>query len=490
MNMKKGFIRMALFFLAVGCGIAQAGDTVMSYWINPAYQSRFSPEDLVRPKLLKSDPTQYTCTSQAEVTAYLKENYEARNVQIVFNMIWDFQFSDVVNILAEARADATRGDDYLAYCIIGENQGLSGMDGDVLATIAMTYVATYEQELAVNDRVAELLPELIDSEMNPEARGKAIHDWIVTNVQYDTEYIHYSAWAALFLGKTVCQGYSLLAHKMLDEVGVPVRIIENQKDQGETDHAWNMVNLCGNWYHMDATWDDPVPDEPDRVLYDYFNLSDNELENKDDGTHVGWRLAVPDAPEAPVSYVAGVCDGVAAPLLWVTDKDIAMALASNKGKRVLLLAGRATDGFTREMQDTVCESTEPPVHDAIAEGYVPWYCDIDESTAYTTYAGGLGTFDLPLICRIDPAMPDQFIDRSTGIRDPQGFYERLLADGVLNADVDRWNGVELRDAILALQTLVGVVSSDVHADADVNGDFRIGLEEAVFALQKVAGVRQ
>jgi hypothetical protein len=63
-------------------------------------------------------------------------------------------------------------------------------------------------------------------------------------------------------------------------------------------HAWNMVNLCGTWFHVDATWDDPVPDEPGRVLYNYYNLSDTQME----ADHYWDNL---NYPSASFDYVEG-----------------------------------------------------------------------------------------------------------------------------------------------------------------------------------------
>ncbi len=52
------------------------------------------------------------------------------------------------------------------------------------------------------------------------------------------------------------------------------------------------------------------------------------------------------------------------------------------------------------------------------------------------------------------------------------------------------NGVDLADAMSALQVLVGLEpSTSVHKEADVNGDGRIGLEEVIYILQKVARLR-
>jgi transglutaminase/protease-like cytokinesis protein 3 len=35
-----------------------------------------------------------------------------------------------------------------------------------------------------------------------------------------------------------------------------------------------MVRVDGMWYHLDVTWDDPVPDQKGVVQYDHFLVSD------------------------------------------------------------------------------------------------------------------------------------------------------------------------------------------------------------------------
>ena len=48
----------------------------------------------------------------------------------------------------------------------------------------------------------------------------------------------------------------------------------------------------------------------------------------------------------------------------------------------------------------------------------------------------------------------------------------------------------LADAVLALQVVAGLEpSAPVYLDADVNGDGKIGLDEAIYILQDVAGLR-
>ena len=65
-----------------------------------------------------------------------------------------------------------------------------------------------------------------------------------------------------------------------------------------------------------------------------------------------------------------------------------------------------------------------------------------------------------------------------------------LVSGLEPGDVNHSNGVNLADAMVVLQILAGMVPAEtVFMEAEVNGDDRIGVAEAIYILQKVAGLR-
>ena len=65
--------------------------------------------------------------------------------------------------------------------------------------------------------------------------------------------------------------------------------------------------------------------------------------------------------------------------------------------------------------------------------------------------------------------------------------EYSASPGDINGNQD----IDLADAILALQVMAGIQpSATIHLEADVNDDNRIGLEEVMYIMQRVAGVRQ
>jgi hypothetical protein len=55
-------------------------------------------------------------------------------------------------------------------------------------------------------------------------------------------------------------------------------------------------------------------------------------------------------------------------------------------------------------------------------------------------------------------------------------------------DVNNSGGIDLEDAILALKVSVGIDGITVYSEADVNLDYTIGIQDAIFILQKIANL--
>ena len=94
---------------------------------------------------------------------------------------------------------------------------------------------------------------------------------------------------------------------------------------------------------------------------------------------------------------------------------------------------------------------------------------------------------------LDPNEDNTYIDRTTGVQDLQVFYSRLLqyTSQVLIGDINKSGEVDLTDVILAFQISTGIPTSDIiNIEADVNDDQKIGIVEAVYALQTAAEVKK
>ncbi|MFC4599895.1 transglutaminase domain-containing protein [Cohnella hongkongensis] len=178
---------------------------------------------------------------------------------------------DIKNILEAA----IRSDDYVHY-IVKTYKYQAAIKGNT-ATIdfSFTYWESLAQTAEVRRQVAAIVRRIVTPGMNDHQKVKAVHDWVVANLAYDTRLVSHSAYDGLVDGSTVCQGYALLTYEMMKQAGIPVRIVEGTS-RGSA-HTWNLVQIEKKWYHIDTTWNDPVPDAFGKVQYNYYNLTDAQI---------------------------------------------------------------------------------------------------------------------------------------------------------------------------------------------------------------------
>lgn len=138
------------------------------------------------------------------------------------------------------------------------------------------------------NKARHVVANLITSGMSDFEKELKLHDYIVNNTRYDIEnYIKkpipdssFEEYGALVLGVAVCEGYSRAMKLMCDLSGIECIIITGTSiSRGvQEGHAWNIVKIDGEYYHLDVTYDDPAMDDGTNMLiHDYFNLPDNEM---------------------------------------------------------------------------------------------------------------------------------------------------------------------------------------------------------------------
>lgn len=136
----------------------------------------------------------------------------------------------------------------------------------------------------VNEKVNVIVAALIKDGMSDYEKELAIHDYIVNYARYDIENLErntvprdsYTAYGLLTNKKAVCSGYAEIMYRLLNKAGIETHIVTGRAKVQE--HAWNLVKIGGKYYHLDATFDDPVTSNGSNVLsYGYFNLTDNEI---------------------------------------------------------------------------------------------------------------------------------------------------------------------------------------------------------------------
>jgi hypothetical protein len=85
---------------------------------------------------------------------------------------------------------------------------------------------------------------------------KEIFDWIVNNVEYDKNrnMNSFNGYGALFNGKAVCRGYTILFNDMLRMINIDNKIITgSQTSKDIYNHSWNEVYINDDTYYIDVS---------------------------------------------------------------------------------------------------------------------------------------------------------------------------------------------------------------------------------------------
>ncbi len=141
-------------------------------------------------------------------------------------------------------------------------------------------------------KAEKITQDIITSSMSDYECVKAIHDYIVQNIDYgfigiNDKYgsdLAHRAEGALLYDTAVCQGYAEAFEVLCSSVGIQAYMMYGKAgdSDGYQSHAWNIVRINGEWYQLDCTWDDPlvngnVVKDGSNITYTYFLLTDKEM---------------------------------------------------------------------------------------------------------------------------------------------------------------------------------------------------------------------
>ncbi|MCL2445680.1 MAG: hypothetical protein FWD06_02800 [Oscillospiraceae bacterium] len=113
----------------------------------------------------------------------------------------------------------------------------------------------------------------------------ALHDYVVQRATYSDDLADgngdvATVYGALVRGLASCVGYAQAMQLLLELHSIPSFVVTGDATNATFSgpHAWNKVHIDGNWYHLDATWNDPVMDGGREIVSRaYFNLSSAEI---------------------------------------------------------------------------------------------------------------------------------------------------------------------------------------------------------------------
>ncbi len=150
--------------------------------------------------------------------------------------------------------------------------------------VVPTYRFTVEEAQKMQDEIEKEVDKVIsvantyDSDFEKELY---IHDYVISKADYDISTLNNmgdTVYNTLLVGKAICEGYAKTVQMLLDEAGIYNYLVTGNttNDKGEIEqHMWNVVNIDGENYHLDATWDDLK--DTTNIGYFYFNVTDEYI---------------------------------------------------------------------------------------------------------------------------------------------------------------------------------------------------------------------
>jgi len=170
-------------------------------------------------------------------------------------------------------------------------------DGKIEFNYSIPAPLVQSNQILLQTEVSNVLASIIKPGFTDFDKVKAIHDYLALNVAYDLDNFEndtvpadsYAAFGALVNGIAVCDGYTKAAQLLMNQLNIENHYVVGYGNGGL--HSWNLVQLGGNYYFMDITWDDPTPDKPGNVRYAYFLVTSEQLRKDHEWTEVNWPTA-------------------------------------------------------------------------------------------------------------------------------------------------------------------------------------------------------
>lgn len=189
----------------------------------------------------------------------------------------------------------------LMACVLIQNAGMIEKINNVLAgaevavhdiyddsAVIAAYKSGDSSKLGTDDTfvyttLCSVIDEVITDDMTAYEKEKAIYDWQHAWVNFSQDSLNpiddandnnYTPYGVFKTHDAICVGNATTFKLFMDALDIPCVIIHSTEN-GE--HAWDLVQIEGEWYHVDLTFDGGSG-EP---AYSYFNVPDSV---KDDGS--------------------------------------------------------------------------------------------------------------------------------------------------------------------------------------------------------------
>lgn len=168
------------------------------------------------------------------------------------------------------------------------------------------YSMTEEEIAEANELITEeanKITDMTDESMTDIQKALIVHDYIVSNYEYDlraytdTDNAVKTLDQMIVQKRGVCQGYAYMFKYIMNSMGIECVTVPSNA----CNHMWNKIKLDGEWYNVDVTSDDPILNQSTNISHNYFLLNDSQIKSFSPDLHGKWNSRKWDGSPAEVS---------------------------------------------------------------------------------------------------------------------------------------------------------------------------------------------
>lgn len=218
-----------------------------------------------------------SCPEYIDISQYKIPLEKAREVLIPFLYYDELFYIDAINYTYK----------YLDY----DNETQTWINA-IIENVYFRYILTPDEiKMAWNtiNREVRSYKNGIKPEWNELEKVLYTNDFLCHKCEYATNIISssHTLYGALVDKKPVCDGYSHAFRYLLKQIGMEASMVTSDP----MNHAWNLVKIDGQYYHIDVTWDDSYTNGVKgigKTSYEFFLASDSSFQNERSTSHNNW----------------------------------------------------------------------------------------------------------------------------------------------------------------------------------------------------------